>query len=206
MKDTTREIFDHLFVRYPVLSECRDSILSAFEMLQAAFASGNKVLVCGNGGSAADAEHIVGELLNKFKKQRPLPRDISGKLRPELALRLQAGLPAISLVSMCTAVSAIANDASWDVSFAQQIVALARPGDVLFSISTSGNSENCVLAAEAMNAICGKSIALTKAGESRLGALCDIAIKVPATETYAIQELHLPVYHTLCAMLEEEIF
>lgn len=206
MKATTEEIFESLFSRYPVLSPCRDSVMAAFETMLASYAGGGKVLVCGNGGSAADCEHIVGELLKTFKKHRPLPKEIAAKLPAELAANLEAALPAISLVSMTGIMSAAANDVSWEMSFAQQTIGLAKKEDVIVAISTSGNSANCVAAVEVMKAIGGKSIALTGEKSSKLSELCDVTIKVPASETYRIQELHLPVYHAICAMLEEELF
>ena len=175
-------------------------------MLLSSFRSGGKVLVCGNGGSAADAEHICGELLKKFKKRRGIPAEIAAKLRPEIADRLEGALPAISLVSMSGILTAFANDVSWETAFAQQVLGLAKAGDVLIALSTSGNSANCVAAAEVMKAVGGKSIAFTGERESRLSAVCDVAIRVPETETYKVQELHLPIYHALCAAIEEELF
>ena len=175
-------------------------------MLLSAFRASGKVLVCGNGGSAADAEHICGELLKKFKKHRRVPEVVAAKLRPELAERLEGSLPAISLVSMSGILTAFANDVSWETAFAQQVLGLAKPGDVLVALSTSGNSANCVAAAEVMKAVGGKAIAFTGANESRLSQVCDVAIRVPETETYKVQELHLPVYHALCAAIEEELF
>lgn len=206
MKPTTNAIFGSLFERYPALSVCRDGVCAAFETLLSVYAQGGKALICGNGGSAADCEHIAGELMKTFKKHRPLPADIASKLPPELASKLEAALPAISLVSMTGIMSAAANDVSWEVAFAQQALGLANKEDVLIAISTSGNSANCVAAAEVMKAIGGKTVALTGENPSKLAEICDIAIKVPASETYRIQELHLPVYHTICAMLEEELF
>ena len=170
------------------------------------FRAGGKVLVCGNGGSAADAEHICGELLKKFKRHRAVPQEVAAKLRPELAAKLEGALPAVSLVSMSGIITAFANDVSWETAFAQQVLGLAKPGDVLIALSTSGNSANCVAAAEVMKAVGGKSIAFTGANESHLSQVCDVTIRVPETETYKVQELHLPVYHALCAAIEEELF
>jgi phosphoheptose isomerase len=197
---------DELFSRRPELLPCAADIAAALETLLATYRAGGKVLVCGNGGSAADAEHICGELLKKFKKHRAVPDGIAAKLRPELAAKLEGSLPAISLVSMSGILTAFANDVSWDTAFAQQVLGLAKPGDVLVALSTSGNSANCVAAAEVMKAVGGKAIAFTGAGESRLSQVCDVAIRVPETETYKVQELHLPVYHALCAAIEEELF
>ena len=199
-------MLDELFIRYPSLEGCRDSISVALEILLAAYRSGGKVLVCGNGGSASDAEHIVGELLKKFKKHRDIPEGLAAKLRPELVSRLEGSLPAVSLVSMSGIMTAFANDVAWETAFAQQVLGLAKPEDVLIALSTSGNSANCVAAAEVMKAIGGRTVAFTGEKESRLSEICDASIRVPETETYKVQELHLPVYHALCAAVEEELF
>ena len=206
MKCATNEILDGVLSRHPALAACRGDVVAAFEVLLSAYRSGGKVLTCGNGGSAADAEHVVGELMKCFRKRREIPESIAAKLRPELAAKLEGALPAISLVSMEGLLTAFANDVAWETAFAQQVLALACPGDVLVALSTSGNSANCVAAAEVMRAIGGRSIALTGQAASRLSDVCDIAIRVPETETFRVQELHLPVYHALCAMLEEELF
>ena len=206
MKKSAVSVLDGLFCRYPVLEECRDSVTAAFETLVGAYRAGGKVLVCGNGGSASDAEHIVGELLKKFKRHRDIPSSVAAKLRPELVAELEGSLPAVSLVSMSGIITAFANDVAWETVFAQQTLGLARPGDVLITLSTSGNSANCVAAAEVMKAVGGKSIAFTGADPSRLSEVCDVAIRVPEKETYKVQELHLPVYHALCAAVEEEMF
>ena len=192
--------------RHPALACCGEAVNAAVDMLLSAYRAGGKVLVCGNGGSAADAEHICGELLKKFKKHRDIPADVAAKLPSELAAKLEGSLPAISLVSMSGVLTAVANDVAWETAFAQQVLGLAKPGDVLIALSTSGNSENCVAAAEVMKAVGGKSIAFTGAKESRLSEVCDVTVRVPATETYKVQELHLPIYHALCAAIEEEMF
>ena len=199
-------ILEELFSRYPCLDPCQSSVICACDMLLETFRSGGKVLVCGNGGSAADAEHICGELLKKFKKHRAVPEAIAARVRPELAAKLEGSLPAISLVSMSGILTAFANDVSWETAFAQQVLGLAKPGDVLIALSTSGNSENCAAAAEVMKAVGGKAIGFTGAKESRLSQVCDVSVRVPETETYKVQELHLPVYHALCAAIEEELF
>ena len=206
MKDTTVKILDELFERYPTLEKCRCAISAAVDMLLAAYGNGGKVLVCGNGGSASDAEHIVGELLKKFKKLRDVPESVAEKLRPELAAKLEGSLPAISLVSMSGIITAFANDVAWETAFAQQVLGLGKPGDVLIALSTSGNSANCVAAAEVMKAVGGKTIAFTGMKESKLSEICDATIRVPETETFKVQELHLPIYHALCAAVEEELF
>ena len=197
---------EDLFVRYPALAPCKGDVYAVFGTLVDSFRAGGKALVCGNGGSAADAEHICGELLKKFKKHRPVLPDIASRLRPELVAKLEGSLPAVSLVSMSGIVTAFANDVAWETAFAQQVLGLAREGDVLIALSTSGNSANCVAAAEVMKAKGGRSIAFTGAKDSRLSEVCDVTIRVPETETYKVQELHLPVYHALCAAIEEEMF
>ena len=206
MIDAAKRVIDEAVDNHPALASCRADIDAALETLVGAYRSGGKVLVCGNGGSAADAEHICGELLKKFVRPRPVPADVAARLPPELASRLEGSLPAVSLVSMSGIVSAFANDVGWETAFAQQVLGLAAQGDVLVALSTSGNSANCVAAAEVMRAKGGRTVALTGKGESRLSAICDVTIRVPETETYRVQELHLPVYHALCAAVEAEMF
>ena len=206
MNERSGATIGDLFRRRAELGGCRKEVESAFEIIAGSFRRGGKVLVCGNGGSAADAEHICGELLKKFKKRRDLPPGIAAKLRPELAAKLEGSLPAVSLVSMSGIITAFANDVAWETAFAQQVLGLARPDDVLIALSTSGDSANCVAAAEVMKAVGGKSIAFTGERESRLSDVCDVAIRVPEMETYKVQELHLPIYHALCAAIEEELF
>jgi D-sedoheptulose 7-phosphate isomerase len=212
MKASAQEIFEELFARYPALEACRADVGAAFGILADAYRAGGKVLCCGNGGSASDCEHIVGELLKKFKRHRDIPAGLKGRLAatgPDgalLAERLEGSLPAISLVSQSGILTAFANDVGWDEAFAQQLLGLARPGDVLIALSTSGNSRNCVLAATLARELGVRTVALVGEAGGRLGGLCDVAIRVPARETYQVQEFHLPVYHALCAMLEEELF
>lgn len=199
-------ILEELQSRYPQLGGCRDEIAKALDLLLTCYRNGGQVLVCGNGGSAADAEHIVGELLKKFKRHRDIDASVAAKLPPELAAKLEGALPAVSLVSMCGILTAFANDVAWETAFAQQVYGLGRAGDVLIALSTSGNSANCVNAALVARAKGLKVIALTGAGGGRLGAVADAAVAVPETETYKVQELHLPVYHALCASVEEALF
>lgn len=206
MKEGAKAALEALYERLPSLEACRNEVAAAFEALRATFSGGGKLLVCGNGGSAADAEHVAGELLNKFRKHRPVPAALAAALPAELASRLEGALPAVSLVSMSGAISAIANDIDWSLAFAQQTLALGRKGDALLAISTSGNSANCVAAAQVAKAAGMRTVALTGAAESALSRLCDVAVRVPERETFRIQELHLPVYHALCAALEEEFF
>ncbi len=200
------KMIEELINRYPSLAACREDIASAAELLVSCYREGGKVLTCGNGGSAADSEHICGELLKRFRRTRPVPAAVAAKLPKQLVDSLEGGLPAISLVSMSGILTAFANDVGWETAFAQQVLSLARPEDVLITLSTSGNSANCVAAAQVMHAVGGRVIALTGAAESKLSSVADVTIRVPAKETYLVQELHLPVYHFLCAYVEEELF
>ena len=200
------EEVEELFERCPQLKGCEGEIEKAFGLLLACYEGGGKVLTCGNGGSAADAEHIVGELLKKFRKHRDIDADIAAKLPADLAVKLEGALPAVSLVSMSGILTAFANDVAWETAFAQQVYGLGAAGDVLIALSTSGQSANCVAAAQVAKAKGMKVVALTGAAGGKLAALADAAIAVPETETFKVQELHLPVYHALCAALEDRLF
>ena len=213
MKETTKKTLDMLFERYPALELCRADILAAAEAICACYHAGGKLLLCGNGGSAADAEHIVGELMKGFLKKRPLTREIRERLRelfPQdadyMSENLQGALPAVSLVNSVALGTAFANDQAADLVFAQQVLGLGREGDVLLAISTSGNSKNVLYAVEIARARGLKTIALTGRSGGKLKPLADITIAVPEDETYRIQELHLPVYHAICIAAEEEFF
>jgi D-sedoheptulose 7-phosphate isomerase len=199
-----------LFERYPVLRACEKELRAAFDALAAVYRSGNKLLVCGNGGSAADSEHIVGELMKGFLKRRPLPAEHAAKLDAaggnEIAGRLQGALAAISLPSQMSLLTATANDGDYDLTFAQQVYGLGRPGDALLAISTSGTSRNVCNAVIVAKAFGLKSIALTGRSGGELAPLADVAIKVPSDNVAEIQELHLPVYHWLSTELEAEFF
>jgi D-sedoheptulose 7-phosphate isomerase len=199
-----------LFERYPTLQACERDLRAAFDILAAAYRIGNKLLVCGNGGSAADSEHIVGELMKGFLKRRPLPADDVAKLEAaggkEIASRLQGTLAAISLPSQMSLLTATANDGDFDLTFAQQVYGLGRAGDVLLAISTSGKSANVCNAAIVAKAFGLKSIALTGQSGGELAPLADVAIKVPSDNVAEIQELHLPVYHWLSTELEAAFF
>ena len=199
-----------LFKRYPTLRACEGDLRAAFDLLAAAYRSGNKLLICGNGGSAADSEHIVAELMKGFLKRRPIPAGDIAKLEAaggkEIASRLQGALPAISLPSQMSLLSAIANDGDYSLTFAQQVYGLGRAGDVLLAISTSGKSANVCNAVIVAKAFGLKSIALTGKSGGNLAPLADIAIKVPSDNVAEIQELHLPVYHWLSTELEAEFF
>ncbi|MGN0854461.1 MAG: SIS domain-containing protein [Kiritimatiellia bacterium] len=212
MKDGTHAIFDDLFTRYPMLDGCRSDIAAAFDILLATYRAGGKVMVCGNGGSASDSEHLVGELLKRFRRHRDIPETLKARLRTlgaegeRLAERLEGALAAVSLVSMTGILTAFANDVGWDDAYAQQLLGLTRPDDTLVVLSTSGNARNCIAAAVLARALGVKSIALTGSTGGRLRDICDVTLRMPATETYRVQEYHLPVYHALCAMLEAELF
>jgi phosphoheptose isomerase len=206
-------MLDKLFLNYPVLKECKEDISRAYKLMKDALMNKGIILACGNGGSAADAEHIVSELMKTFKLRRPLPTQLKEKLVHEfktegtfLAENLQRSLPAISLVSQTSLSTAIGNDVSSDLIFAQQVIGYGKPGDILLAISTSGNSRNILNAIYTAKVLDMKVIGLTGCTGGKMKQYCDIAICVPADETARIQELHLPIYHTLCAMLEDHFF
>ena len=199
-------MIEELYARHPRLVACGREIERAFAILLDCYRRGGKVLTCGNGGSAADAEHIVGELMKKFRRHRGIDGEIAARLPVELADKLEGALPAVSLVSMSGILTAFANDVAWDTAFAQQVYGLGAAEDVLIALSTSGNSLNCVNAALVAKAKGLKVIALTGARGGKLGELADAVIAVPETETFKVQELHLPVYHALCAELEDALF
>lgn len=204
---------NHLIDRYPKLIVCHDDIMAAYELLEAAYSNGRKLLVCGNGGSASDSEHIVGELMKEFKLKRKVYSDqaaalkeIDSELGQILADNLQGALPAICLTGHSSLTTAFMNDANADLVFAQQVNGYGKPEDVFLGISTSGNSKNVLYAAVNAKAKGLKVIGLTGGKESKLMKYADVCIRVPETETYKIQEFHLPVYHCLCLMLEDHFF
>ncbi len=195
-----------LLRRLPELATAESSILQAYEVLRDSFQAGGKVLLCGNGGSAADADHWAGELLKGFCKARPLSRQERGTLRPEIAQKLQGALPAIPLTSFPAASTAFGNDVDPALAYAQLTSALGRPGDVFVGLSTSGNAKNVGAAAEVARAKGLPVIGLTGASGGNLKAWCTVCICAPSTETYRVQEYHLPIYHCLSLMLEENFF
>ncbi len=205
--------YEHLFKRYPALECCRESIMQAYLMLVSCYRNNGKILLCGNGGSCADCEHIAGELMKGFLLKRPLPdmeKDAISKavssLMPGAEDLLAQGLPAICLTGHSALSTAVQNDMAAELSFAQQTVALGKPGDVLIGISTSGNSKNVALAVAVAQAKGLKTIGLTGGTGGKLAEACDCAIVVPAKATPEVQEFHLPIYHALCAMLEAHFF
>lgn len=204
---------DLLIERYPVLKVCEQSIIDAYLIMEECYVNDGKLLIAGNGGSAADSEHIAGELMKRFKILRSVPTDFAEKLKEidevrgeNLAKNLERGLMAIPLVAHEALSTAYINDVDGLGVFAQQLYGFGRPGDVFLGISTSGNSKNVMSATVVARALDVKVIGLTGAKGGELASVADVAIKVPETETYMIQELHLPVYHCLCLMLEDRFF
>lgn len=204
---------DILIKRYPVLKECQQSIIDAYLVMEEAYEGDHKLLIAGNGGSAADSEHIAGELMKRFKTPRPVTTEIAEKLiaidpgrGPNLAKNLERGLIAIPLVAHEALSTAYINDVDGLGVFAQQLFGFGRPGDVFLGISTSGNSKNVMNATVVARALGIKVIGLTGANGGELAEVADVAVKVPETETHMIQEMHLPVYHCWCLMLEDKFF
>ena len=202
-----------LFQRYPALTVCEGDIRKATEALIACFARGNKLLLCGNGGSAADCDHIVGELAKGFLKRRPIPapqkeamKQANPALNDAVLNKLQCGLPAISLPAMTALGTAFCNDMDAELVYAQALLSLAKSGDVLLAISTSGSAKNVAAAVDVAKALGVTVIGLTGEDGGALAKSADIAIRVPEKETFKIQELHLPVYHYICAAVEAHFF
>ncbi|MBQ6845618.1 MAG: SIS domain-containing protein [Oscillospiraceae bacterium] len=192
-----------LFERYPKLEACKEDIEKALELILDTYKNGGKVLLCGNGGSAADCEHIVGELMKGFKNMRKVSDE---RLPEEIREKLQGSLPAISLPSQSAIISAYCNDISSEMVYAELVYGYAKREDLVIALSTSGNSKNIVRAAEVAGCLGVKTLALTGMGGGELSKLATVTIKVPETETYKVQELHLPIYHYLCAETEKKIF
>lgn len=204
-----------LIERYPALSVCEEEIEKSYKVLEECFATGHKLLIAGNGGSCSDGEHIAGELMKGFKLQRKCTEEFAEKLKSidaergaELAEKLQGGLPTIALDNHQALNTAYVNDVANGglLTYAQQVYGYGKAGDVLLGISTSGNSKNVAYATVVARAKGMKVIGLTGAKGGNLANVADVTIKVPETETYMIQELHLPIYHCLCLMLEEKFF
>ena len=203
---------EKLLKRYPALTEISDDIEKAVELLTDMYKNGGKLLCCGNGGSASDSEHIVGELMKCFKIKRPIKKELADALAEygddgaELAATLEAALPAISLCGHSALSTAYGDDRNAYMVFAQQVNGFGTEGDTLLALTTSGNSKNCLYAAMVAKSKGMKVIGITGAKGGKLSELADICIKVPETETYLVQELTLPVYHYICAKLEEIFF
>ena len=202
-----------LVSRYPVLMGVKQDIYNAYLLLKDSYEAGGKLLIAGNGGSAADAEHIVGELMKSFKLPRKIHTELAEKLLAVdekmgevLAANLQGALPAIALDGHYSLSTAYSNDCNPMLCFAQQVNGYGKAEDVFLGISTSGNSENVLYAATVAKAKGMKVIGMTGSKESKLSAIADVCIRVPEAETYMVQELHLPVYHCLCLMLEEYFY
>jgi len=204
------QIFTELTARYPELESCKEDIFRAARALVRGYRNHGKLLVCGNGGSAADAEHIVGELMKSFEQKRDLDKETQERLRsadpsrgPLLAGKLQPGLPAIALNVHTSLTTAIANDTDANLIFAQQVMVYGSPGDILLGISTSGSTQNVLDALITARALGMTVIGLTGHDGGKMKSFCDILIRVPAHRTAEVQELHRPVYHTLCRITEQ---
>ncbi len=192
-----------LLNRYPALAQCEDKISAALELIIDTYRNGGKVLVCGNGGSAADSDHIVGELMKGFLSHRKVT---DPRIPATLREKLQGALPAISLPSQSAVLSAFINDVDPDMMYAQLVYGYAKPEDLVIGLSTSGNSRNVVNAVEVAASMGVRTLALTGASGGKLAGIATVTINVPETETYKIQEYHLPVYHYLCAKAEAYFF
>jgi len=210
---STEEILNKLIKRYPPLEVCKEDIRDAGNMIIESYKNSGQLLTCGNGGSSSDAEHIVGELMKSFSKKRPIDSDlvkamegVSDDRGALIASKLEKGLPAISLNAHGALVSAVSNDIGGDFIYAQQVIGYGRKNDVLLGISTSGNSQNVVDACIVAKAKGLKVITLTGEKGGKMKNYADVAICVPSTCTPDVQELHLPIYHALCIMVEETFF
>lgn len=213
MEKNVKKEFDSLFIRYPNLNQCKQDIKKAYELLVKVYDSKKKLLIAGNGGSAADSEHLAGELMKRFRIARPIDNKLSKKLisidkkrGQKLSNNLELSLRTIPLTSHVAITTAYMNDADATGVFAQQMLGYGDKGDAFLAISTSGNSENIISACVVAKALGIKIIGLSGQKQSQLSEMADVCICVPETETYKIQELHLPVYHTLCLMLECHYF
>ena len=213
MNNKEKSILMELLERYPNLEPCTRSITDAADALIGCYEKKGKVLICGNGGSAADAEHITGELMKGFMKKRPIPPDLAKKLQnihsekgSLLSKKLQQALPAIALTGHISLSTAFANDVDSSCVFAQQVLGYGLPGDILLGLSTSGSSANVVHALITAQALGLRTIGMTGAAGGSMKGFCEILISVPETSTPRVQELHLPVYHALCRIAEEHFF
>ena len=200
------DAINELILSFENLRMLEDEVRTSANLITESFFNGNKLLLCGNGGSCADCEHIAGEMVKQFAKERPLNPEIVEKLGPELSSELHGGLPAISLPSMIGFHTAFNNDNNPEFAFAQQVVAFGKANDVLWGISTSGNSKNVLHAVKTAKALGLKTIGLTGENGGKLSQIADITIKAPADNVARIQELHLPIYHAICAFVEDKLF
>lgn len=212
-EDSVKKTAEELFARYEALRQCEDDIWAAYEILTDCFGAGGKLLICGSGGSASDALHITGELMKSFITKRGIDASLEEELKERfpddaeyLTGSLQGALPTVAIVENSSLATAVQNDISGDLITAQQVLGLGRPGDVLLAISTSGNSRSGSLALKVAAAKGMATIGLTGANGGKYKKLCDCTIRVPEKETFRVQELHLPVYHALCRMLEIHFF
>lgn len=204
---------DLLIKRYPSLESIKEDIINGYLVIEECYLNNGKLLIAGNGGSAADSEHIAGELMKRFKLPRPISKELADKLKAvdgdrgeELAKNLECSLMAIPLVAHEALSTAYINDVDGYGVFAQQLLGFGREGDVFLGISTSGNSKNVMNATVVARALGIKVVGLTGAKGGELSTVADVTVKVPETETYMIQELHLPIYHCWCLMLEDKFF
>lgn len=206
-------MLNELTSRYPALEMCKNDIEKAISSVINCYENGGKLLLCGNGGSCADCDHITGELMKGFHNQRPLSdaqktqmKQNCSLLDGEILAKLQCGLPAISLSSLTALNTAFCNDVDADLVYAQGVMALGKRGDILVAISTSGNSSNVLQAVKVAKGLGLTVVALTGESGGKLKELADVSICVAESETYKIQELHLPVYHHICARVEQHFF
>ncbi|MCP4645094.1 MAG: SIS domain-containing protein [bacterium] len=212
LNDIEQRIVDDMLARRSDLNECQGALQALHDALVECYDAGRELLLCGNGGSNADAMHIAGELCKSFERKRPVPPDVVEQLQglpygEELTQHLEAGLPAVPLGSNGALKTAVENDSPQrDIAFAQEAFALAKPGDVLVAISTSGNAANCLMAMSAVKAVGGTTVSLTGPNGGRMAEAADIAIKAPGDSTKVIQEAHLVLYHTACALIEAHYF
>jgi D-sedoheptulose 7-phosphate isomerase len=211
--NTEEKYINTLIERYPALESVKNNISDAFDIIVNSYTNGGKLLIAGNGGSASDAEHIAGELMKTFEKKRNLPdsfiidiKKVNAEIADYLIPRMQPGLPAIALSGHASLNTACINDIDGNITFAQQVYGYGKETDVLLAISTSGNSKNILYASAVAKAKKMKIIALTGGSGGALKNFADVSVIVPETETFKIQELHLPVYHCLCQMLENHFF
>ena len=213
LEEKLQKHIDLLMKRYPVLETCKEEIIGGYELMEACYKNGGKLLIAGNGGSAADSEHIAGELMKRFKSPRSIPEDLKKKLieidsirGKNLSKNLERPLMAIPLVAHEALTTAYINDVDGLGVFAQQLYGFGKEGDVFLGITTSGNSQNVMSATVVARALGIKVLGLTGENGGELSQVANVCVKVPETETYMVQELHLPVYHCWCLMLEDKFF